>query len=285
MNTTSSRQNDVQEALALLAQGRPADCEAALRRVLRRHENDVLCRAVCLDGLGRALFALRRPVEALDALEQSLRLLRGQADASRSSLPLLPGVMQNLAHVRLALGRAEESLALGREAAQLAEQIFEPDSPRLAGALLRLSAAYYRGRDFDEAERLMLRAKAIWEAQDGPVPPELGVCLNNLGRICEERGQFTEGIALHRRAVALRRELLGEHEDTAFSLGNLGVALASDGQWEEAAAVLAEAMGLYTRLGKGESPEAVGYRANLAVCREALQARRAVRSAAAEHLK
>lgn len=240
---------------------------------------------MCLDGLGRALFALRRPVEALDALEQSLRLLRGQADASRSSLPLLPGVMQNLAHVRLALGRAEESLALGREAAQLAEQIFGPDSPRLAGALLRLSAAYYRGRDFDEAERLMLRAKAIWEAQDGPVPPELGVCLNNLGRICEERGQFTEGIALHRRAVALRRELLGEHEDTAFSLGNLGVALASDGQWEEAAAVLAEAMGLYTRLGKGESPEAVGYRANLAVCREALQARRAVRSAAAEHLK
>ena len=78
---------------------------------------------------------------------------------------------------------------------------------------------------------------------------------------------------------------MGEHEDTAFSLGNLGVALASDGQWEEAAAVLAEAMGLYTRLGKGESPEAVGYRANLAVCREALQARRAVRSAAAEHLK
>ncbi|MDY3811071.1 tetratricopeptide repeat protein [Desulfovibrio sp. PG-178-WT-4] len=285
MNTTSSRQNDVQEALALLAQGRPADCETALRQILRRHENDVLCRAVCLDGLGRALFALRRPVEALDALEQSLRLLRGQADASRSSLPLLPGVMQNLAHVRLALGRAEESLALGREAAQLAEQIFGPDSPRLAGALLRLSAAYYRGRDFDEAERLMLRAKAIWEAQDGPVPPELGVCLNNLGRICEERGQFTEGIALHRRAVALRRELLGEHEDTAFSLGNLGVALASDGQWEEAAAVLAEAMGLYTRLGKGESPEAVGYRANLAVCREALQARRAVRSAAAEHLK
>lgn len=258
MNTTPSRQNDVQEALALLAQGRPADCEAALRRVLRRHENDVLCRAVCLDGLGRALFALRRPVEALDALEQSLRLLRGQA---------------------------EESLVLGGEAAQLAEQIFGPDTPRLAGALLRLSAAYYHGRDFDEAERLMLRAKAIWEAQDGPVPPELGVCLNNLGRICEERGQFAEGIALHRRAVALRRELSGEHEDTAFSLGNLGVALDSDGQWEEAAAVLAEAMGLYTRLGKGESPEAVGYRANLAVCREALQARRAARSAVSEHLK
>ncbi len=55
----------------------------------------------------------------------------------------------------------------------------------------------------------------------------MGTCLNNLGRLYEECGQLDRGIALHRKAVALRQDVLGDHEDTAFSLGNLGVALAS----------------------------------------------------------
>ena len=99
--------------------------------------------------------------------------------------------------------------------------------------------------------------------------PQLGVCLNNLGRICEERGQLAEGIALHRQAVALRRELRGEHEETAFSLGNLGVALASAGQWDEAAATLQDSVSMYDRLGLGMGAEAQGYKKNLEICHQA----------------
>ena len=64
---------------------------------------------------------------------------------------------------------------------------------------------------------------------------------------------FAEGIALHRQAVALRTRLLGDHEDTAFSLGNLGVALASGGEWQEAAATLEQAVAMYEKLGLGQS--------------------------------
>ena len=114
------------------------------------------------------------------------------------------------------------------------------------------------------------RAMQIWQAQPEP-SPRLGTCLNNLGRIEEEKGNHAQGIALHREAVALRRSLLGQcHEDTAFSLGNLGVALAASGQWHEAADILESALACYARLGRYKCPEAEGYRKNLAVCRKAL---------------
>ncbi|MEG6503555.1 DUF4125 family protein, partial [Desulfovibrio sp. 1214_IL3152] len=92
----------------------------------------------------------------------------------------------------------------------------------------------------------------------------------NLGRLYEERGLLAAGIDWHRQAVSLRRKVCGEHEDTAFSLGNLGVALASDGQWSEAARTLEEAVACYDRLGKGRSVEAESYRKNLDLCRRAL---------------
>ena len=70
--------------------------------------------------------------------------------------------------------------------------------------------------------------------------------------------------------LELRRQLLGEHEETAFSLGNLGVALASDGQWHEAAESLQAAVEMYDRLGLGNGEEAQGYKKNLEVCLQAM---------------
>jgi len=113
------------------------------------------------------------------------------------------------------------------------------------------------------------RALAIWQGHAG-FAQRIGVCLNNLGRICEERGQTEQGIALHRQALALRQRSLGEHEDTAFSLGNLGVALAAAGYWAEAAARLREAVALYGKLGRGDSAEAQSYRSNLAICEQTI---------------
>lgn len=245
------------------------DCAARLRTMLRTCGNDSVRRAMTLDGLGRALLALKHYDRAAAALEESLALLRA---LPCKNLPLLAGVLQNLAHVRLEAGEPQKSEAIGLEAVALCEKNFGPDSPRLAEALLHLSAAYYRQRRLDEAEARLERARAIWEGQN-PTPPELGTCYNNLGRIQEERGHMAEGIALHRKALALRRNVLGGcHEDSAFSMGNLGVALATDGQWAEAADTLEAAVACYARLGRSDSPEALGYKRNLAVCRRALEA-------------
>jgi len=256
----------LQTGLALLRQDRPADGLAALEALESRHPQDPLCRALARDGMGRALLALQRPDEAVEALRQSVDLLR---EAKGEAAPMTLGAMQNLTNILLGLGRREAAAALSSDVVRLSEAAHGPESPQFAVALLPLASMHYRSGELDEAEALLRRGQAIWERQDAPTP-ELGTCLNNLGRIHEERGQLEEGIALHRRAVDLRRQLLGEHEDTAFSLGNLGVALASAGHWQEAAATLREAVELYDRLGRGQSPEARGYSNNLGVCLQAL---------------
>jgi len=274
MSTRNAWQIEIQAALSLLAPDhspdhyadRAADCAAKLRTVLRSCENDPHCRALALDDLGRALLALKRPQEACATMEQALAVARG-VYGNNSLLTL--GILQNLAHVQLESGNAQQSEVLGRQAASLCEAVHGADSPHLAETLLHLSAAQYRQQKFDDAQHCLQRAIKIWQAQPEP-SPRLGTCLNNLGRIYEERGQLDEGIALHRQALTLRRELLGEHEETAFSLGNLGVALASDGQWHEAAASLQAAVEMYDRLGLGNGEEAQGYKKNLEVCLQAM---------------
>lgn len=261
---------ELQAALGLLAQGRPEDSTAKLRTLLRSCENSPLHRGMVLEAIARALFAQRQGADALAALEESLALLGAAAGPSS---PLTLGVMQNLAHLRLELGDIEGSAALGQEAVRACKAAFGERSPRVASALLHLSAAYYRKRDWHTAEEILLQARDIWEElahTSGMPEQQLGTCLNNLGRIYEERGLTEQGIALHRQAVALRQSVLGDHEDTAFSLGNLGVALASAGQWDEAVSTLKAAVACYGRLGKGAGPEAESYRKNLDLCRRAL---------------
>lgn len=277
----------VRHALDLLGHGRAAEAERELAALAgapwARDPEAARLRAQVLDSLGRTRFALGDPEGGLAALRAAVDALTAatctEAPGAAASpagetgpaslMPLRCRALQNLCFALAETGAVAESAAVGEEAARLAESLFGPLSPELAGALLRLSAAPYRGHDLDAAEALIRRARVIWEAQPGPTPQEVGTCLNNLGRIHEERGDMAAGIAFHRQAVAFRRTL-PDREDLAFSLGNLGVALAQDGQWREACAALEEALEQYAALGKGNGPEARGYADNLAVCRRAL---------------
>ena len=264
MGETPSWLEGLRAAQAVLARGDAQGCLDALATLRRKHPDDELCRALALEARGRALFALHQPDAAVEALAESLHLLRVCKGASAS---LTLGVMQNLSFALQGLGRLDESIELAAEAARGLEASLGPDAPQLAECLLRLSSSWYRKGNFDRAETLMLRAQAIWEKLGDA--EKLGTCLNNLGRIHEERGQLAEGILLHRRALAVRQAAQGEHEDTAFSHGNLGVALATAGQWDEAIEHLRAAVDMYDRVGKGGCPEARGYRDNLELCLKA----------------
>lgn len=261
----------VQEGLDLLRAGRLEEARDTLEAVMAQapeaSPEGMRLRVLALDGLGRARLALGDAAGSLAALREGAELAAGAGDGL---LPLRCGLLQNLCFALSETGATAESAAVGEEASRLAEELYGPESPELAGALLRLSAAPYRAGDLDAAEALILRAKNIWQAQPGPTPQQVGTCLNNLGRIHEELGDMAGGIAFHREAVAFRRTQ-EDKGDLAFSLGNLGVALAQDGQWREASAALEEALELYTSLGRAESREAKGYAANLDICRRALR--------------
>ncbi|MBQ4615764.1 MAG: tetratricopeptide repeat protein [Mailhella sp.] len=131
--------------------------------------------------------------------------------------------------------------------------------------------AYSQGQ-LAEAETFTLQAKEIWEQELGPESLPLSTCLNNLGRICEETNREEEGIAWHRKALAMRKKLLGDHPETAFCYGNLGTALAAYGQFEEAIDMLSAAISTFEKCGKTNGHDVEGYKKNLAVCINALTA-------------
>ena len=130
-------------------------------------------------------------------------------------------------------------------------------------------AAYSQG-DLKEAEEFTLQAKAIWEKEMGLESLPVSTCMNNLGRICEETDRPEEGIEWHRKALALRKKLLGDHPETAFCYGNLGTALAAHGKFEEAIDILSAAITIFEKCGNTNGHDVEGYRRNLAVCVEAL---------------
>ena len=130
-------------------------------------------------------------------------------------------------------------------------------------------AAYSQG-ELKEAEEFTLQAKALWEQEMGAESLPVSTCMNNLGRICEETDRAEEGIEWHRKALALRKKLLGDHPETAFCYGNLGTALAAHGQFEEAIDVLSAAINLFEKCGNTNGHDVEGYRKNLDVCVAAL---------------
>lgn len=260
---------EVRAAGKLMAAGDLAGAESRYRGLLDTGAVTPLYRALALDGLGRALFEQGRQKEAIDAIEEAVALLREHQGAKD---PVTCGALQNLGRLYLAAGQVDKALAVGREAVEGLRAGFGDDHPLVAGAMLRLSANLYTQGDLDGAEDLLLKARAAFEKQsDKQSRLDVATCLNNLGRIHEERGDPITGIDLHRQAVAIRKELLGDHADTAFSLGNLGVALATMGRWQEAVDTLQEALDCYARAGRSSGPDIEGYRKNLEVCRHALQ--------------
>lgn len=259
----------MEQGLLLENLGDYAGAERIFRNLAAQEDISPKEKVQSLDRLGRFLHERHhQDAEAVQLLESAASLARAKLDWQE---PIKAGVLQNLARLYLLAGRSESCILLGQEVLTGVEQALGSGHAETARAMQNLAAAHYELKHWDRAESLLLRAKGIWESQPSPVP-ELAVCYNNLGRLNEERRLYAQGIDWHRLAVALRRQLLGDHPDTAFSLGNLGVALASAGQWDEAARTLEDCLACYARCHRTSGYEVEGYRRNLELCRKALAA-------------
>lgn len=254
---------------SLLKQEQAAEAEALCRETLQHslapHE-----RAQVLDRLGRARHAQDALTDARDSFQKALDLL-AQPDGTLPASPTVAVILQHLSRAYVSLRDLERAYAHGNEALAMLVTLLGTEHQQVAAARFGLSFVAYNARKYDEAEALSREAMRLWQLHQGPKSFEISTCLNNLGRIYEERGDLDAGIALHRQSVAMRREILGVHPETGFALGNLGTALASDGQWAEAADILKEAIACYEQSGRGTGYEVDGYRRNLAVCEQALQ--------------
>ena len=186
-------------------------------------------------------------------------------------------------HAKGDLAGAEQSC---RKEVELLEKMFGRDHPReldivtantpeggtaIADALVTLAEHHYEQGRFDVAELQVQRALDIYEAADGHHSLGVSTCLNNLGRIYENRNQNEEGVKFLEEAATIRKDILGTHPDTAFTLLNYGTGLAALDKFLDASRVLAKAAEMYSALGMDDNQYARAARDNLKVCQAHLQ--------------
>ncbi|MBF0295570.1 MAG: tetratricopeptide repeat protein [Magnetococcales bacterium] len=231
---------DNNHCLAMIAQGRLAEAETALRRILTRspghaeawnnlglvhlglgrlgeaeaafRESARLqpCPPLALNNLGKCLASQGRVVEAAACFRHSLALEPEQAE-----------VCNNLGVLANQTGRADEAETLLRRALDL--------QPDLADALCNLGLLLMGQRRLTEAEPVLEAALAM--------QPENVMILNNLGFILGERGCREDAEAILRRAVGLQPGYV----DAWY---NLGVLLNEAGRARETEACYRQALTL-----------------------------------------
>lgn len=138
-------------------------------------------------------------------------------------------------------GRYNEAETAHRRALAL---VADEPAPVRARFIDDLGLTLYSLGRFDEARDLLERALAIRE-RHRPSSAELAESYNNVALLNATLDRNAQAREQYDRAIALRREVLGEdHPTTSFSLTNLATLLVQTGQAEEALPAFREALAI-----------------------------------------
>lgn len=215
----------IERAMALNAQGRLGEAEAACRAILRAHPKDntarhllgvVLCRA---GRLAEGERVLRQVVAAAPGNADALRHLgdclhaQGRFGDAADILARLAALAPRdaLAHLGLAVslhagGRAEQALAAYLRAIEL--------DPTQADACLGLGDALCDLGRHDEAQAAYARALEL--------RPDWPEALTHAGLAVQQAGRLEDAAALHRRAVEVRPGFVPGWTNLGGALQRLG---------------------------------------------------------------
>lgn len=227
-----------------------------------------------------------RYADAEALLTSALEVFRAQ-DGPRSHHAA--AIVQNLAAIRVEQGRWADAHRLILEAIDVFRERYDPDHPAIAQSLNTLGVVLQRMGRGAEAERAFRDCLAIQRRRLAPNHPEIADLLNNLGFILKDRGAYEEAESLYdealriqqkaaptpeqaftlvnlatvrklrgdfagalphaRRALDLRRQLLGpDHPHVLYALNVLGELLTQARQLDEAEPLLEEAVRRATEL-------------------------------------
>ncbi|MCG8457098.1 MAG: serine/threonine-protein kinase, partial [Holophagales bacterium] len=175
--------------------------------------------------------------EAQALFEQALLLARQGGETQ-----VVVDALNQLGNLRNRNGRYEESEPAFREALELAERTWGPESKEVATALHGLSASFgYRGH-YGEARAWIERGLAIRRRQVTPDHPTLGTSLTSLGLVLAGQGELKLAVERLKEAVDIYRRSLGaDSVRTLTALNNLGYTLFRAQRYAEAASFLEEA--------------------------------------------
>lgn len=203
-----------------------------------------------------------------EALEAAMVCIGLQEEVAPEDMLLRAKLIQNASRILLYTGDMEQAEAIANEGIGLLQGAEGTTADDMAHAFLNLSSILYAKKDLDNAALVLMEAITIWTTEKGHDSPEVADCLGNLGRLREEQGRPEEAVELHQQAIDIKKQKFGDHEQTAFSLMNKGLALILCQNFSEAKIVLEEAIECCKRIGQEDSEMAKACRQNLALCLE-----------------
>ncbi len=173
-----------------------------------------------------------------DPLADSLAVLEDRVESLRQAPPeVLASAQAELSELYAYLGRHEEALEAGREAAGNLESA--GDRTALALVHNRMGLAHWNLVQYDSAVARFTRAQELWTELDDR--SSLGRVHNNLGAAHYQWGNYELALSSFLRALEYRREM-GQEEGQALALTNVGRTYHDWGQFPRARQAYAEAI-------------------------------------------
>ncbi|MEZ6853072.1 tetratricopeptide repeat protein [Halodesulfovibrio aestuarii] len=228
------------------------------------------------DGLLQIAQLQQRAVEFAEsgmmeeALEAAMVCIGLQEEVAPENMLLKAKLIQNASRILLYSGDMEQAEAIANEGIAIMQTAQGTTADDMAQAFLNLSSILYAKEDFDNAALVLMESITIWTHEKGHDCAEVADCLSNLGRLREEQGKPEEALELHQQAIEIKKQVFGDHEQTAFSIMNKGLAYMLLQQFQEAKNSLEEAIKCCERIGQDDSELAKACKQNLSICMQQL---------------
>ena len=225
------------------------ECLAATEALFTR---DHVAYAAALNNKGLVLKQTGLTKEALDAYDEAFKIysrLVGQDHASTAA------TLANLGHCHLAV--AEKASGMDKlEHVNTARRCFEdardarerslgPNNWQTVFSAVHLASALRAGRQFGEAERVLVAALQSLRSIVGDRHAATATALNNLGFLYRQMKDFDRAGDAYAEAWALRRALFGDaHPDTIATHYNVAELARAKGDEEGAAKLQSQIVAL-----------------------------------------
>jgi serine/threonine-protein kinase len=256
----------------------------ALEKAKRLRPPDQAAVSKAMRGLGEVLQARGKFTEAIDILEQDVKLesvpgiptpelataLRdlainnadaGNDDTAKSLYqraltmhrqllgnqhPTVAIDLLSLAQVQQDLGFYSDAERLAREALAINQAYYGNDHPQTADSLTALGRAILYEDHYDEAAQTLERALAICEQLYGNAHPTVAELVNELGSVAVKQGRFDDAERLFQRMIDSYEAIYHDrnHYQVAVGMANLASVYMNRKQWTRAEPLLRQALGI-----------------------------------------
>ena len=220
-------------------------------KIERELADQPLMQARLMDTMGRVYMSLTLWDRSLSLFQKALAIRSRELGEDH---PDFAHSLLSLGDLYVEQGKPAEAQALQERGLAIMERSFGPAAPEVAWALYSLRGALMGAKDA-EARRALERALQIFERDPDANSRGIAYCLNDLGLLCMNAGDYPAAMDFYERARAITVKIFGaDHPQVFMGLNNLGYLLIKMGRYSEARPYLEQALAVIERTYGPEHP-------------------------------